>query len=408
MVVLLILQRLTHNLRIGQTVIVEDGLGATEKGVITVVSVTGFTALSYENTNWAISRLTTADGVCKLFVYGSDFGKGTFGMNGSLEADPEIYTVTPIIFKDNYKINGSDTAQIGWIEGVTEDGTTGYLWYLKSKSETMLRWKDYLEMGLIEGVPGGTNAAGSHTTRLEGTTPDNGGRSTDLVGGDGVQGLFYQIEQRGHEFDSFFAGGVGALNPTAIDTYEQDVENIILALEEQAAISTYTWWVNRKVSLNIDKWLATKNGGVTNLPVGHADSATVPADGLAKGTMYPGGPSKMQDFGFLGFQWGGYHFGKMDWRYLNDPTLRGAIGDITGLMLPVGTTTVYDMSLGKNATNPFVYVAYRANEIDNRMNKEWITGSIGAYTDDEDALKCHFLSERALIVQAANNMVVLK
>ena len=76
-------------------------------------------------------------------------------------------------------------------------------------------------------------------------------------------------------------------------------------------------------------------------------------------------------------------------------------------MLPAGTTTVYDMNLGKNAVNPFVYVAYRANEIDNRLNKEWITGSVGVYTDSEDALKCHFLSERALIVQAANNMVLL-
>ena len=406
---------INHNLRIGQTVFVQDSATAptTDKGVITAITATGFTALSYETAAW--DNITTsadgsvADGVLTLMVYGSDFGKGTFGMSGSLEADPEIYTVKPIIFKDHYKINGSDTAQIGWIEGITEAGTTGYLWYLKSKSEQMLRWTDYLEMGLIEGVPAvASSGAIGHVSRLDSTVADNGFRSADVVGGKGVTGLFYQIEQRGHEFDAFFAGGVGALLPATIDTYEKDVENIILALEEQAAISTYTWWVNRKVSLNIDKWLATKNGGVTQINAGHANGADVPADALGKGTVYPGGPSKMQDFGFMGFQWGGYHFAKTDWRYLNDPTLRGAIGDVTGLMLPAGTTTVYDMNLGKNATNPFVYIAYRANEIDNRMNKEWITGSIGAYTDDEDALKCHFLSERALIVQAANNMVVLK
>ena len=402
---------INHNLRVGQTFFAEDGAGNLEKGVITAVTATTFSALSYENATWQLSivtHATPANSVISLFVYGSDFGKGTFGMNGSLEADPEIYTVTPIIFKDHYKINGSDTAQIGWIEGITEDGTTGYLWYLKSKSETMLRWKDYLEMGLIEGVSAAASSSAlGHIDRLSGTARDTGARSTNVVGGNGVAGLFEQIEARGHEFDAFFAG-TGPSTAAEIATYETDVENIILALEEQAAISDYMWWVNRQVSLNVDKWLATKNGSVTNLNPGHAASAAVPADAFAKGTMYPGGPSKMSDFGFDGFKWGGYKFTKADWRYLNDPTMRGAIGDVTGLMLPMGTTTVYDMNLGKNAVNPFVYIAYRANEVDNRMNKEWITGSIGVYTDDEDALKCHFLSERALIVQAANNMVILK
>ena len=31
-------------------------------------------------------------------------------------------------------------AQIGWVEVATEDGTSGYLWYLKSESETRLRF----------------------------------------------------------------------------------------------------------------------------------------------------------------------------------------------------------------------------------------------------------------------------
>ena len=390
---------INHNLRVGQTIFAQDGNGALEKGVITVITATGFTALSYENANWALARVdagTATHSVISLFVYGSDFGKGTFGMSGSLEADPEIYTVTPVIFKDNYKINGSDTAQIGWIEGITEDGTTGYLWYLKSKSETMLRWKDYLEMGLIEGVPGTGNAAAGNTSRLEGTTQDDGTYSTNKVGGNGVSGLFHQIEQRGHEFDNFFTGTI-----TQSDT---DIESIILALEEQAAISTYTWWVDRQTDLNIDKWLASKNnfGG----QIGTASTANQINPQYYGDFMNT--KDKMLDFGFKGFSWGGYEFMKTDWRYLNDPTLRGAVGDINGVMLPAGTTTVYDMNLGKNAVNPFVYVAYRANEVENRMNKEWITGSIGVYTDDEDALKCHFLSERALIVQAANNMVILK
>ena len=36
-------------------------------------------------------------------------------------------------------------AQVGWIEVTTENGATGYLWYLKSEHETRLRFEDYLE-----------------------------------------------------------------------------------------------------------------------------------------------------------------------------------------------------------------------------------------------------------------------
>ena len=50
-------------------------------------------------------------------------------------------------------------AQIGWVEVATEDGTSGYLWYLKSESETRLRFDDYLEMAMVEGEL--AHAAGS-------------------------------------------------------------------------------------------------------------------------------------------------------------------------------------------------------------------------------------------------------
>ena len=62
-----------------------------------------------------------------------------------------VYANNPIIIKDSFEINGSDMAQIGWVEVATEDGTSGYLWYLKSESETRLRFDDYLEMAMVEG-----------------------------------------------------------------------------------------------------------------------------------------------------------------------------------------------------------------------------------------------------------------
>jgi hypothetical protein len=65
-------------------------------------------------------------------------------MDGSLEADDFIFQNKPIILKDTYEVSGSDMAQIGWVEVTTENGATGYLWYLKSEHETRLRFDDYL------------------------------------------------------------------------------------------------------------------------------------------------------------------------------------------------------------------------------------------------------------------------
>ena len=50
-------------------------------------------------------------------------------------------------------VNGSDMAQIGWVEVTTENGATGYLWYMKSEHETRLRFDDYLETSMLEAVP---------------------------------------------------------------------------------------------------------------------------------------------------------------------------------------------------------------------------------------------------------------
>ena len=73
-------------------------------------------------------------------------------------------------------------AQIGWVEVATEDGTGGYLWYLKAESETRLRFEDYLEMAMVESElsVGGPAALNPATQGL------------------GTQGLFAAIQARGN------------------------------------------------------------------------------------------------------------------------------------------------------------------------------------------------------------------
>ncbi len=108
-------------------------------------------------------------------------------------------------------------------------------------------------------------------------------------------------------------------------------------------------------------------------------------------------------------------FYKTSWKYLNDASLRGGSsnfvnGDnIDGVLVPAGTSTVYDQILGTNIRRPFLHVRYRASQADDRRMKQWLTGSAGgAFTSDLDAMEVNFLSERCLCVQAANNFVLFK
>ena len=76
--------------------------------------------------------------------------------------------------------------------------------------------------------------------------------------------------------------------------------------------------------------------------------------------------------------------------------------------VPAGVSTVYDQQLGKNLKRPFLHVRYRASNTESRKMKTWTTGSVGAVTSDLDAMQVHYLSERCLITQGANNFMLMK
>ena len=290
---------------------------------------------------------------CDIFVYGSEFNKGTEGMVGSLEADDFIFDNKPIIIKDKYSVSGSDMAQIGWIEVTTENGASGYLWYLKSEHETRLRFEDYLETAMIEAVP--AEAASGAGDFLQGV-----GAGASVANLNGSDGIFFSVSNRGN----VYGGG----NPSTLSEFD----SIISRLDKQGAIEENVIFLNRNFSFDIDDMLAAQNSyGVGGTSYGLFDNDEEMALNL----------------GFSGFR-RGYDFYKSDWKYLNDPTMRGGLvgGKINGLLVPAGSTTVYDQILGKNAKRPFLHVRYRASETEDRRYKTWITGSAGgARTSDLDA-----------------------
>ena len=136
------------------------------------------------------------------------------------------------------------------------------------------------------------------------------------------------------------------------------------------------------------------------------------SDGAQGGTAYglfENSEEMALNLGFSGFRRGSYDFYKTDWKYLNDASTRGAVAvsGIEGVLIPAGTSTVYDQILGTNIRRPFLHVRYRASQADDRRMKSWITGSVGgAYTSALDAMEVHFLSERCLVTQGANNFVL--
>jgi hypothetical protein len=142
-------------------VVMNPTTGVTLKGVVDTSLPGGIgqvvTAYPFTAANWDALGVGATN--LKMFVYGSIFAKGSAGPvdNGgavgsykSIQPQFTQYSNNPIIIKDSFQINGSDMAQIGWVEVATEDGTSGYLWYLKSESETRLRFDDYLEMAMVE------------------------------------------------------------------------------------------------------------------------------------------------------------------------------------------------------------------------------------------------------------------
>ena len=324
----------------------------------------------------------------KLFVYGSEFAKGVSAMVGSITPDLTTFQNSPVIIKDHFEVNGSDTAQIGWIDVITEDGTNGYFWYMKAESETRLRFEDYMEMTCVEGE---LVAAGSGIDAATMGTTYAATQFTDTVGAKGTQGMFAAIEDRGLIWNNFAgaaAPGAGALG---------DFDQILKQLDKQGAIEENMLFLNRATALDFDDMIAAQAGG------GYSSTAA------ASYGLFENSNEMALNFGFSGFRRGSYDFYKTDWKYLNDATTRGLTQDIDGVMIPAGTSTVYDQMLGQNIRRPFLHTRYRASEADDRRYKSWITGSVGgAYTSSLDAMEVHFLSERCLCVQAANNFVIFK
>ena len=358
-----------HAVRKGATLVCEVN-NIVFKAFVTVGVETSATALTIKpygaaNVDDLAGIAVTDNQVIKFFVYGSEFKKGSASMTDSVEPGFKTFTNKPMIIKDHFEINGSDTAQIGWVQVSGEGGESGYLWYLKSSADTKARFDDYLEMIAIESEKSDSTA------------------DSDIP--DGSEGLLSAIGSRGmvatNQFDS--------ATPAADKLPEFDL--LLKELDKQGAIEENMMFLDRDANLYVDDLLAGLSSGAQG--------------GTAYG-VFNNSEDMALNLGFTGFRRGSYDFYKTDWKYLNDKSTRGSVGSLKGLLIPAGTSSVYDQNLGSNVRRPFLHVRYRASQADDRKLKSWVTGSVGgAQTIGDDKMEIHYLSERCLVVQAANNFM---
>jgi hypothetical protein len=381
----------THGIRVNDTVLIAQA-GVVVKALVTETPASATVTVEPYATA-ALSTLT--DGTATLLVIGSEYGKGAAyaDITGAAEAtrrtalEPTFksFTNKPIIMKDYYEISGSDASQVGWVEVSGEEGQNGYLWYLKAEGDTRARFTDYLEMSMLEAE----KTAAASIIGFNGSIVRDG---TDTgAGGSGTEGLFAAIESRGN-----VTSGITGVN-AATDLAEFDA--ILAEFDKQGAIEENMLFVNRASSLAIDDMLASMN--------------SYGAGGTSYG-VFENDEDMALNLGFSGFRRGSYDFYKSDFRYLNDKATRGGINDragsaaIRGVIIPAGVSSVYDQALGKNMKRPFLHVRYRASQTDDRKMKTWVTGSVGAATSALDAMQIHYLSERCLVTQGANNFMLMK
>jgi len=392
-----------HGIRVNDLLLVSSA-SLTAMCLVTGVTADDIDVVPYNSVTTAgtLAGIGFSTDTVTVLVVGSEYGKGmsyvkdavttTNIHNRSLDQvdfrqsnEPQFksFSNKPIIMKDYYSVSGSDASRVGWVEISQEDGTSGYLWYLKAESETRMRFTDQLEMAMLESVK-------VVNTKSEADNFLGGADSAD-DGSWGTQGLFDAINDRGN-----VTTGVTGVN-AATDLAEFDA--ILAEFDSQGAIEENMMFVNRSTSLAIDDMLAAMN--------------SYGAGGTSYG-VFNNSEDMALNLGFSGFRRGSYDFYKSDWKYLNDKATRGGINAaatsdaVRGIFIPAGVSSVYDEQLGKNMKRPFLHVRYRASNTESRKMKTWTTGSVGAVTSDLDAMQMNFLSERCLITQGANNFMLMK
>jgi hypothetical protein len=304
----------------------------------------------------------------KFVVIGLEFGKGTKQPTGVEPLVDKVYGRTAI-FKESYAVSGSDATQVTYVKvNNPATGKSGYVWYLKGENDTRQRFADYMEaqMMFMEEATG---------------LADPSDADSSLTG---YAGLLPSILNDGIE-DLASGATAGEINDTTVDAW-------IDAFDKQRGAKEYTAWCGLSYNMAIDDWMASKNNAAA-------------ISGAQNWGAFNNSKDMALNLGFNSFTRAGYTFHKKNYDLFNDRGMGGSLGYRNkALFVPAGVSK--DPKSGTNL--PALAVRFREANGYSRKMEHWLTGSAVLQNPNstEDALNCHYRTERGLQVFGANRFMI--
>jgi len=354
-------------LRVNSVIKFQNSLLGGEVCLVKAVNTTtgAVNILPYAGDNAFTSDTEANYDGAKFVVIGLEFGKGSKQPTG-LEPLVDKKFGRTAIFKESYAVSGSDATQVVYVKvNSPATGKSGYVWYLKGEGDTRQRFNDYMEAQMM------------FMEKAVSTMPDPSGTYGNLTG---YQGLLSHILEDGIED---LAGTNTTITTAAVDAW-------VDAFDKQRGAKEYTAWCGLNYNIAIDDYLATKNASY---------------DGGAQWGAFNNSKDMALNLGFSSFTRAGYTFHKKNYDLFNDRGMGGSLGYRTkALFIPAGVSK--DPKSGDSL--PALSMRYREANGYSRKMEHWLTGSavLKNPTDTEDALRCHYRTERGLQVYGANRFMI--
>ena len=345
-----------HTFRVGEIVFIRSLDGATvRQGRISVTTSTTFKVVCGDSAGF--TALPLVDLV--VFADFNEFGKGTEGMQESLNTKYQQYTTRGAIVKEMVKENRTNMTQISWLKATNEStGEVGYCWFYVNKENAERRFRNARESANFNSK----NWAGDLLT----------------AGYKGKQGAL-DVMREGNIF-------------TGLPSTITDLESIVDRFEKQGQLKDNVVYGTTALCFAQDRLLASTN--------------TV---GLSYG-MFDNNDKMALDLSFKGYSLGGYEFAYSALRYLNEPTAQGSVvgvRKVNGFIVPSASQSVTDPLMGETSVKPMIHVrnrAYGAMNRDYEMAQfDWAKG-----TSNKDEVRTEFQSEQALVIIGRNNTLLFQ
>jgi hypothetical protein len=200
----------------------------------------------------------------------------------------------------------------------------------------------------------------------------------------GYAGLLPSILNDGIE-DLASGATAGEINDTTVDAW-------IDAFDKQRGAKEYTAWCGLSYNMAIDDWMASKNNAAA-------------ISGAQNWGAFNNSKDMALNLGFNSFTRAGYTFHKKNYDLFNDRGMGGSLGYRNkALFVPAGVSK--DPKSGTNL--PALAVRFREANGYSRKMEHWLTGSAVLQNPNstEDALNCHYRTERGLQVFGANRFMI--